>query len=390
MDSVTTLMHRVYDIVSAPEMLPEVLDEVCHLVDANAASIAALEMDAAQVSSVWTSALITDLLLRPQARAGIAAETPLYAYLTRSNESECFNSDEALLRSYGKCANTQPRLVAEFRAFLRDQYGIHHRLMSPVGRAGIQAGVIQLHFEDGPKKRREHARQLGGQLLPHFSRAMTVGQPLAALHARFRSVLDVLDKLSLAVVITGLDGRVWLTNQAARELIERRDALCISDTGMLRGGNPGACEALTTCFGRIAALGCNGDALSFPVSLARGDKGQKGRRDHYIGDCSLMRHADLGAVPGVLLVLSDPLAKTQANRALLKQMFGLTNSEAVVCDMLVRGYSNADIADARNVSLDTVASQVKSVFRKTNCNKRGQLVFLVNSVTLPVRQTGLG
>jgi DNA-binding CsgD family transcriptional regulator len=110
-------------------------------------------------------------------------------------------------------------------------------------------------------------------------------------------------------------------------------------------------------------------------------------RNAYAGDCSIIRHRAFGAgmaSTGVMFILSDPETVGQVRLGHMEQLYGLTRSERAVAELLARGYSNTEIADVRNVSPDTVASQIKAVFAKTRCNRRGELIHLIHSISIPV------
>jgi len=51
---------------------------------------------------------------------------------------------------------------------------------------------------------------------------------------------------------------------------------------------------------------------------------------------------------------------------LLSELFGLSAAEAAVANSLLGGRTAEDVAHARNVSLDTVRSQIRTVLRKTD------------------------
>ena len=58
-------------------------------------------------------------------------------------------------------------------------------------------------------------------------------------------------------------------------------------------------------------------------------------------------------------------------------MFGLTAAEAQVAIDIAAGRSVEDIAASRSVTRNTVRSQLKSIFDKTNTHRQLQLATLV-------------
>ena len=56
------------------------------------------------------------------------------------------------------------------------------------------------------------------------------------------------------------------------------------------------------------------------------------------------------------------------------QAWGLTPSERSVALLVVKGFSNGEIAGMRNSSESTIKSHVTSIFRKSGLTSRQQLV----------------
>ena len=61
----------------------------------------------------------------------------------------------------------------------------------------------------------------------------------------------------------------------------------------------------------------------------------------------------------------------------LTKTHGLSQSEAEVSAYLVQGYAPEEIAKAKNVSINTVRTQIKKVFTKTGTSRQAQLVSLI-------------
>jgi len=56
---------------------------------------------------------------------------------------------------------------------------------------------------------------------------------------------------------------------------------------------------------------------------------------------------------------------------------GLSEAEAAVCERLAHGWKNSDIAEDRNVSIDTIKTQVAQVFNKAGVSNRSELIRLI-------------
>lgn len=78
------------------------------------------------------------------------------------------------------------------------------------------------------------------------------------------------------------------------------------------------------------------------------------------------------------LRIEDLTARIEpAREARLRALFALTRREASLAIALAAGRSLAEHASARNVSLETVRSQLRGVFAKTDTSRQGELVALL-------------
>ena len=92
--------------------------------------------------------------------------------------------------------------------------------------------------------------------------------------------------------------------------------------------------------------------------------------------------AVLGHASLAMAVLHRLDTRRQLDPAILAEAFGLTSAEAHVAGMLAEGHSMQDIASQRGVSLETVRSQVRAVFTKTDTRRQSDLVRLLAEIPL--------
>ena len=90
-----------------------------------------------------------------------------------------------------------------------------------------------------------------------------------------------------------------------------------------------------------------------------------------------------GAVVSVLLGDSD--ARQAIAPEVLQTFYDLTPAEAELVGLLAEGVSLEEAAKRRGVTINTVRSQLKNVFAKTDTNRQGELIRLVltGSVSFP-------
>jgi len=86
----------------------------------------------------------------------------------------------------------------------------------------------------------------------------------------------------------------------------------------------------------------------------------------------------LGFEPRAIVTLHAPGGFGAARREQLRDLFGFTQAEAEIAIMMAEGTSREEVASARGATVNTVSSQLKSVFAKADVTREAQLVALLN------------
>jgi DNA-binding CsgD family transcriptional regulator len=86
-------------------------------------------------------------------------------------------------------------------------------------------------------------------------------------------------------------------------------------------------------------------------------------------------------VPVALVLLHDPARHVVHPIKRLRALFGLTEAEALLARGLLDGRRLAEIAASRDVSVETVRTQLRSLFRKTGVSRQADLMRML--LTLP-------
>jgi len=94
------------------------------------------------------------------------------------------------------------------------------------------------------------------------------------------------------------------------------------------------------------------------------------------------------AFSGVLVTLIDPEHREMVSIDGLARNYDLTPVETLVCRMLAQGLTLREIAEERSVSLDTVKSQARAVYGKTQTRNRSELVRRALSIVPPLLDRG--
>ena len=88
-----------------------------------------------------------------------------------------------------------------------------------------------------------------------------------------------------------------------------------------------------------------------------------------------------GQTACALVVVIDPELIPEPPIAMLRRLYGLTHSEALVATRVLRGEGLRAIADDLSVSQATVKTHLQHVFAKTGTHRQSELVRLLLSIS---------
>ena len=72
--------------------------------------------------------------------------------------------------------------------------------------------------------------------------------------------------------------------------------------------------------------------------------------------------------------ITDPLQRSRQAPEILRERYGLTPAECRVTMLLLDGKAPKEIAGEAGVTIDTVRSQIRSIFGKTGVNRQSDLI----------------
>ena len=152
------------------------------------------------------------------------------------------------------------------------------------------------------------------------------------------------------------NGRVSFVNSAAKTLLLRLRLVTMNQAGQLIITTGQALDkAITTKQQKFSAQQADSAAITLRLF-----------------------HAEAGSTVSTLLVIAEPEPNLIAASTHFKR-YSLSQAESAVVAGLLEGLSLAAIAVKRSTSVNTIRSQLRSVFRKTSTHRQAELVALFNS-----------
>lgn len=205
------------------------------------------------------------------------------------------------------------------------------------------------------------------RLAPYANRALMMAHQMREV--RVHGMLDGLASAGIAAIILDNEG-------LARTATPRAEAMFGAEIGIRSGRLWADNRKAKEQFEKLSSLARNGviGELLPDIVIRRRD----GRKPLLIQPMPI-RGIGLDALPGarILMTLTDLNANSAATAAQLEHLFDLSNAESHVAAMLGQGHEPSEIARRRNVAVDTVRGQLKSIFRKLGAGRQSDVVSLL-------------
>ncbi|MEX1036145.1 MAG: DNA-binding response regulator [Sneathiella sp.] len=185
------------------------------------------------------------------------------------------------------------------------------------------------------------------------------------------SATAVLNRLPIGVILVTADSKILFFNDKAKRYLEQGDGLIVGADRVCRATLPGESRALAKLLTDTLSPGdktkSEGD---FAISITRMES------DYPLN----IMVAPIGtgvAGKGAVLFVSDPAEPVELSIDSICRLYGLTPAEGRLALGLTNGDKLDDLADKWGVSMHTVRSQLRQIFRKTDTSRQSEVVKLI-------------
>jgi len=218
-------------------------------------------------------------------------------------------------------------------------------------------------------------------LLPHLARAVEIQRPFSILRRRFNAVMSVLDRLHIGVAILYQNGEVVLYNKAAERIFDDDDGLGLTASRRFLARN--RTESLYALIDKvIATANIQGHSAGEMTTVSRASG-----KTPYILEIAPLRDSQQeidAELRGSMVFIIDPERPDTVSVRGLTIAYRLSEAEQAVCQHLINGLNNDDIAEQRGVGPETVKSQVSNILHKTQTRSRAELIHLALKISPPI------
>ena len=225
-------------------------------------------------------------------------------------------------------------------------------------------------------------RRRMGLVVPHVRRAALIGKAVDLKQAQVAKFTDMLDGLSVSILLVDAGGRIVHANTAGHGILHAADVLRAAD-GRLIASDAQVDQTLREAF----AAADNGDAapgnggIALPLTARDGE--------HYIVHMLPLtsgQHRNASTVCGAVAALlvrkveMEPLSLP----TLISKTFSLTPTELRVLLAIVDVGGVPEVAEALGVAETTVRTHLGRLFDKTGTGRQADLVKLVAGFCNPL------
>lgn len=226
-------------------------------------------------------------------------------------------------------------------------------------------------------------------LVPHLSRALGVMFKLRDAEFKVASSLEALNRLSGGVLLFDADGSLNFVNHSAKKILQQEDGLylrrefALTDKTFLLAADRQYQTMLDEAIRDAISLGITTTRhFSWGICIPR----PSGRPPVKLSFSTLPRENEFGSgrdVPCAIAFLNEGDRAIALDQELLSKAYGLTKAEIRLAALMVEGFSMDEVVVELGISINTVKTQLKLLYEKTNTNNRVKLVKTLISMNHP-------
>ena len=357
------LVDRIYETPFFPELWPGVLSDLSALSGGISGELFTLNADH---KSSWTASQVMVPLMQKFVDGGYG---PRNTRVTRAAE-----------RRYAG-------FIADIELMTPEEIAsdpIYNEILRPAGFGWTAGTTIQVSTGDMLVFGFERSIESGAhdrpaldtldRFRPHLARAGLLSARLSLQQAQ--NAADTMERLGLPAVAIGGQGQAVAVNSLFQRAAPH---IAIGAFNLVRIADPRAALLLRESSDRvrtgrqgIASIPVPG-SVEAPATVLHVLPIRRGARDMFQNS--------------LLLLVATPVGTPQIPKeGLLAGLFDLSPAEDRLACALVNGMPAQECAAAFSVSIETIRSQIKSIFAKTGTTRQSDLIQLLSgSTSLPIR-----
>ncbi|MGE0373372.1 MAG: helix-turn-helix transcriptional regulator [Gammaproteobacteria bacterium] len=217
------------------------------------------------------------------------------------------------------------------------------------------------------------------RLAPHLRRLTRLRRALAETRLQLSALETATRELPLGIVLLDADWRIRFMNAAAERVIRLGDCVSMRDGRLVEGASANGGELAAALQAAQARPGEGGGPGT--VLLSRGAGCQS--LELYVLRLPVALRGD---AHHTAVFITDPADNPVQLGTHLARRFGLTPSETALALDLMDGTELAGIAERRSVAVSTLRTQLSALLAKTATRRQGELIAALWRASLALRQ----
>lgn len=370
-------IHLIYDTVTDPGRWHDCLSDIAHTINAKSGMMGLDDVrtksNISSVRSGFTEDMLAAFLPFKDKDLWTHAllqqkESKFFAGHELVDQDDYLNSE--IFQGYGKYID------------MHHTVGVYlEKEQETALRVAFQRAKSQGFYEQ------EELRYLN-TLVPHIKRAASLGRELIGHGFSQQLSQEVLELSDHGVLVVEAGGKIISQNSVIEQDEDIKALLQVQNNTFksIKGINDG--ELITTLASVTHHENLNTTALEVPFLVTIEESNAQRIWLIEVSRFQLNMESDFARM---MCVRQDALAKISIRELSkkddslperIKQLYGLTDSEAEIAQLLADGLSPKEIADQRCRSVDTIRTQVKQISSKLGVKKTAELIALVNRCAL--------
>jgi PAS domain S-box-containing protein len=193
---------------------------------------------------------------------------------------------------------------------------------------------------------------------------------------------SALDLLADGIALLKRDGAIVYVNEALRRLAAQGNEIRI-ERNAIEFADPDLRSRFARAMGAVERAH-DGDAATIATDFAV--PREDGQTPYTVSVRPLARGRDAGHPDAAaMLLVHDPLQQSAAAAQMLRELYGLTNAEALLVQALSAGMTAAGYAESRSVSITTVYTHLRRTREKTGWKSVAELTRRFHELNVSLR-----
>ncbi len=377
-DRQASLLPRIYDAAVAENLWPSALDAVAEAANSRTAALLALDNLGLPFAIAEGSRRMKPEDLKYYQDNLIEHEVAAWTYI-QTRPAGTIVRDEDIWP-------IAPELEQRpDNKWMIEKWGVLRRAAVRLNDSPGWTDSLTFQYDRAIKSVPPSTTKLAQALIPHVAKVVELHRTFAILRSRYQAVLGALDRMKIGVCVTSHYGDVIVSNNEAERIFSLTDGLALGkDKRFLCADSEATGRLALAIRDSICTVNGSGNTQETIIAVQRHSGAhpflvEVSPLSDSVGELERL-------LKGSVVFIVDPENPRPFSVENVARCFPLSQTELQICALMVQGLTDVEIAAKRAVSVETVRTQVKAVYRKTNTRRRAELIRLTLNITPPIEE----